>query len=81
MPPHERHREAACQVLDRLLQKASMRLRKAQFVSTHLSVYVGYVTQKNTPQNTLYFASSHEALDSAPMRIAFNRTPDLGTES
>jgi DNA polymerase IV len=171
MPPHERHREAACQVLDRLLQKASMRLRKAQFVSTHLSVYVGYVTQKNTPQNTLqkrlywqaethhqatddtrvllyalhqllrawqpiprkdvplkvglvlhglmpktqvtadlfadpietahsgqlnhvrdqmnvkygkntlYFASSHEALDSAPMRIAFNRIPDLDTES
>jgi DNA polymerase IV len=167
MPPQDRHREAACQVLDRLLQKAAMRLRKAQFVSSRLSVYVGYAPPKNTlnrraywhtdtqhqdtddtrvllhtlhqllltwrpiprqetplkvglvlygllpktqvtadlfndamdtahsgqlnhvldqmnvkyGKNTLYFASSHEALDSAPMRIAFNRIPDLDTES
>jgi DNA polymerase IV len=167
MPPQDRHREAACQVLDRLLQKAAMRLRKAQFVSSRLSVYVGYATPKNTlsrraywhtdtqhqdtddtrvllhtlhqllltwrpiprqetplkvglvlygllpktqvtadlfadsmdtahsgrlnhvldqmnvkyGKNTLYFASSHEALNSAPMRIAFNRIPDLDTES
>ncbi|WP_345799233.1 hypothetical protein [Ramlibacter sp. H39-3-26] len=31
-------------------------------------------------KNTLYFASAHEALDAAPMRIAFNRIPDVQTE-
>ncbi len=31
-------------------------------------------------KNTLYFAASHEAKDTAPMRIAFNRIPDLETE-
>ncbi len=167
MPPQERNRDAACQVLDRLLQKACMRLRKAHFVTARLSVFVGYVkprdsssprgawqrdtqlqatddtrvllhtlhlllaTWKPRPKhdvplqvglvlhdllpktqvtgdlfadadaalhtaklsgvldhlnvkygkNTLYFASSHEALDSAPMRIAFNRIPDLDTET
>jgi DNA polymerase-4 len=167
MPPQERNRDAACQVLDRLLQKAAMRLRKAQFVSTRLSVFVGYTKKPDSlakrkywqtdtqhqstddtrvllhalhqllgawkplkahdvplqvglvlygllpktqvtgdlfagmldechtaqlngvldqlnvkyGKNTLYFASSHEALDSAPMRIAFNRIPDLDTET
>lgn len=167
MPPQERNRESACQVLDRLLQKACMRLRKAQFVCTRFSVFVGYMKpqgnlasrgywqrdtqlqatddtramlhtlhqllltwkprpKQDTPlkvglvlhgllpktqvtgdlfaaddaaqsiaklsgvldqlnvkygKNTLYFASSHEALDSAPMRIAFNRIPDLATET
>jgi DNA polymerase-4 len=31
-------------------------------------------------KNTVYFASAHHALDAAPMRIAFNRIPDLDTE-
>jgi DNA polymerase-4 len=31
-------------------------------------------------KNTLYFAASHAARDTAPMRIAFNRIPDLETE-
>jgi len=31
-------------------------------------------------KNTVYFASAHHALDAAPMRIAFNRIPDLETE-
>ena len=31
-------------------------------------------------KNAVYFASAHEALDTAPMRIAFNRIPDLDTE-
>jgi len=31
-------------------------------------------------KNTVYFASAHHALDTAPMRIAFNRIPDLETE-
>jgi DNA polymerase-4 len=31
-------------------------------------------------KNAVYFASAHEALDAAPMRIAFNRIPDLDTE-
>jgi DNA polymerase IV len=31
-------------------------------------------------KNTVYFASAHQALDAAPMRIAFNRIPDLETE-
>ena len=36
---------------------------------------------KTYGKNTLYFAASHDAKDSAPMRIAFNRIPDLQTES
>ena len=32
-------------------------------------------------KNTIYFAGAHEALDAAPMRIAFNRIPDLDTEN
>jgi DNA polymerase IV len=31
-------------------------------------------------KNTLYFASSHHAREHAPMRIAFTRIPDVGTE-
>jgi DNA polymerase-4 len=32
-------------------------------------------------RNTVYFGGAHTALDAAPMRIAFNRIPDLETES
>ena len=32
-------------------------------------------------KNTLYFANSHTTKDRAPMRIAFNRIPDVRTES
>ena len=35
---------------------------------------------KTYGKNTLYFAASHDARDTAPMRIAFNRIPDLETE-
>ena len=35
---------------------------------------------KTYGKNTLYFAASHRAKDNAPMRIAFNRIPDLETE-
>jgi len=31
-------------------------------------------------KNALYYASSHHALDHAPMRIAFTRIPDIETE-
>jgi DNA polymerase-4 len=31
-------------------------------------------------KNTVYFGGAHTALDSAPMRIAFNRIPDMDTE-
>jgi DNA polymerase-4 len=31
-------------------------------------------------KNTLYFASSHHSREHAPMRIAFTRIPDVGTE-
>lgn len=31
-------------------------------------------------KNTVYFGGAHTALDSAPMRIAFNRIPNLDTE-
>ncbi|PAW78191.1 MAG: DNA polymerase [Verrucomicrobia bacterium Tous-C9LFEB] len=32
-------------------------------------------------KNTVYFGGAHTALQSAPMRIAFNRIPDIETES
>ncbi|RZI99062.1 MAG: hypothetical protein EOO54_27870, partial [Haliea sp.] len=32
-------------------------------------------------KNSLYFASAHDARDTAPMRIAFNRIPDVETEA
>lgn len=32
-------------------------------------------------KNTVYFAGAHAALNEAPMRIAFNRIPDLDTEA
>ena len=35
---------------------------------------------KTYGKNTLYFAASHKAKDTAPMRIAFNRIPDVETE-
>jgi DNA polymerase IV len=35
---------------------------------------------KTYGKNTLYFAASHTAKDTAPMRIAFNRIPDVQTE-
>ena len=31
-------------------------------------------------KNTVYFASAQDGLDHAPMRIAFNRIPDVGSE-
>jgi DNA polymerase IV len=31
-------------------------------------------------KNALHFAAAHNALDHAPMRIAFNRIPDIETE-
>jgi len=31
-------------------------------------------------KNTVYFASAQAGLDHAPMRIAFNRIPDLTSE-
>lgn len=31
-------------------------------------------------KNAIYFANAHHTLDAAPMRIAFNRIPDLETE-
>ena len=35
---------------------------------------------KRYGKQTVYFAGAHTALKSAPMRIAFNRIPDLETE-
>lgn len=36
---------------------------------------------KTYGKNSLYFASAHDARDAAPMRIAFNRIPDVETEA
>lgn len=36
---------------------------------------------KHYGKNSLYFASAHQARDAAPMRIAFNRIPDIDTEA
>ena len=36
---------------------------------------------KSQGKNALYFAPAHGALDHAPMRIAFNRIPDVETET
>ena len=38
------------------------------------------VLNRTHGKNAVYFASAHHALDAAPMRIAFNRIPDLDTE-
>ncbi len=35
---------------------------------------------KTQGKNALYFATAHHALNNAPMRIAFNRIPDIETE-
>ena len=32
-------------------------------------------------RNAVYFATSHEAIEHAPMRIAFSRIPDLDSEA
>ena len=32
-------------------------------------------------KNTIYFGGAHDALQDAPMRIAFNHIPDLKVES
>lgn len=155
LPPEERNPEAAFAVLNRLLQKAAMRLRKMGCFAGGMGVCVKhpqhmqwsdecafFETQdtvellrilrmlwqrrpQNSPpplavgvtlfhlvgegnrtpslfekgsarrdlnatidalnerygKNTVYFAGAHTARKSAPMRIAFNRVPDLGTES
>jgi DNA polymerase-4 len=161
LPPDMRNTEGAWHVLNRLTQKAAMRLRKQGFYATGMAVHVqgrrvaghkaggqeeasfcetqdtafllrvlarlwrrGLVAfqapvavgltlhglvpaSQHTPtlfevkaptvdrgrlsatvdkinrlygKNALYFASAHQALDHAPMRIAFNRIPDLETE-
>ena len=36
--------------------------------------------QRKHGKNTVYFASAQAGLDHAPMRIAFNRIPDLNSE-
>ena len=38
------------------------------------------IINKTQGKNALYFATAHNALDNAPMRIAFNRIPDVETE-
>ena len=51
-------------------------LRKQNVYATRMSVHVGETHGKNT----VYFASAQAGLDHAPMRIAFNRIPDLESE-
>ena len=158
LPPHERTLAGALGVLDRLMQKAAMRLRKENFLATGMYLGVRMVDRRKwvadthfsatdaTPallqtlrrlwendfpylaqqkmqplrvgmglfgllhpqqttgdlfaqpaarpavanvldqlnqrygKNTIYFGSGHFTRDSAPMRIAFNRIPDLITE-
>ena len=156
LPPEERNDADALAVLNRLLQKAAVRLRKMEYLAGGLSLTVKYcggtrwcdeihITETDdslellrllellwrrkersrespmavgvvlfhlvhrgnyTPslfekvanrksslnkavdtlnekfgKNTVYFGGAHDALGSAPMRIAFNRIPDLETES
>jgi DNA polymerase IV len=38
------------------------------------------IINKTQGKNALYFATAHNALNNAPMRIAFNRIPDVETE-
>ncbi len=155
LPPEERNNADAFAVLNRLLQKAAMRLRKMEYLAGGLSLTVKYSGDKRwsdeihitetddslellrlmkqlwekrgrpaaapiavgvvlsrlvhrgnfTPslfvkaagrknslnkavdalnekfgKNAVYFGGAHEALESAPLRIAFNRIPDLETE-
>lgn len=156
LPPNLRNDESAFSVLNRLLQKAAVRLRKAEYLAGAMGVYIKYVggggwneemhfqeTQdtiellrvmetlwqrrpvggsgttpmavgvwllnlsdihcrtlplfgegKSRPElnavidklnslygkNTVYFGGAHTALNAAPMRIAFNRIPNLDTE-
>ena len=39
------------------------------------------IINKTQGKNALYFATAHNSLNNAPMRIAFNRIPDIETES
>lgn len=154
LSPELRNNEAAYSVLNRLLQKAAMRLRKMEYLSAGMGISLKYVggagwheemrfqeTQdtlnflrvldalwqrrpSNAPspmavgvylfhlaavgtttlplfndnpgrpalnrlvdqinerfgKNTLYFGGAHTALNAAPMRIAFNRIPDIESE-
>ncbi len=155
LPPPMRNDEQAFAVLNRLLQKAAMRLRRYGYTAGSLQVGVRYINgprwqdeitfdqtqdtirlldglmtlwkrkpildviplkvsvtllrlneekhlppslfrfSKSSPafnaaldglnlrygKNTIYFGGAFEALESAPMRIAFNYVPDLKTES
>ncbi len=38
------------------------------------------IINKTQGKNALYFATAHNSLNNAPMRIAFNRIPDIETE-
>ena len=38
------------------------------------------IINKTQGKNALYFATAHNCLNNAPMRIAFNRIPDIETE-
>jgi DNA polymerase-4 len=155
LPPVERNEDDAYAILNRLTQKAAMRLRKMGYYSARMSVFMKYLngptwgkdTQFNETQDTviflraldsawkqrpprktlkplavgmvlhglvhesehtgtlfdnedarhrlysvidqlnvkfgknaLYFGGAHQAIDGAPMRIAFNHIPDLDTE-
>lgn len=46
---------------------------------TRLNAAMDHIN-KTYGKNALYFASAHGALNEAPMRIAFNRIPDIETE-
>ncbi|RCS56803.1 DNA-directed DNA polymerase [Parvibium lacunae] len=159
LPPHERTLAGALGVLDRLMQKAAMRLRKENLLATAMylgvrmvdrhkwSAEIRFAATNSTPallatlrdlwdkdflmlaqqkrqplkvgiglfglrqphqttadlfeqpttrpdvaavldrlnqrfgKNTVYFGSAHHSRDSAPMRIAFNRIPDIETEA
>ena len=61
------------------LPQASVALVPATRDRTRLDAAMDKLN-KTYGKNTLYFAASHEARDTAPMRIAFNRIPDLETE-
>jgi DNA polymerase IV len=39
-----------------------------------------HIINKTQGKNALYFATAHNSLNNAPMRIAFNRIPDIETE-
>ena len=155
LPPDERNESDAYAILNRLTQKAAMRLRKIGYYASRMSVFMKYLngptwgkdSQFNETQDTVvflralqhvwrqrpakkslkplavgmvlhglvhesehtgtlfdnedarhrlydtidklnvkfgknavYFGGAHQAIDGAPMRIAFNHIPDLDTE-